>query len=499
MNGRRDFLLRLLAGGLVFGGAGVAPAVMRRAWADQSVCPKCGAPLQPGAAFCGQCGHKLEAPGPAASAAPDNRGLVVQVVTAHDNELTSTYASLAYQKNLRVDSILGSAFAVAPGEFVTEGGLLIGARQVTLRTASGRSVPAQIVGADPMIGVALLKSDAPEIAPLSLRKDEPPREGESLRVLGYPSGARANDEPVLSTGVVSGVHRGGVRIHPIEDYFQTDASLPHGFAGGPMLDDQDRVVGMSTGMVFGSRVLLGPQSGIGYAIPAEWIARALAWIRSGAPPRGWIGAYVVPADSESRSRYKLPPQVKLFADQVFPGSPADSAGLKRGDGILKVQGEEYFSLSRLQGRLLDMKPETPVAFEVTRAGETRSLSLTLAPRPEKLRLAGLDALRFFGDVELTPRDEDTLVVAFVTPGSEVAHAKIAVGDLLQSVLSKKDWEHGAKDNSRWRSVHTVADLESRMQTAYSDLDFCLGLRFKSKDGTKHELLVWEILSPTAAL
>jgi len=256
---------------------------------------------------------------------------------------------------------------------------------------------------------------------------------------------------------------------------------------------------MSTGLVFGSHVYLGPQSGIGYAVPAEWIGRSLAWIRSGASPRAWIGAYVVPADSESRARFHLPPQVKLFVDQVFPGSPAAATGLKRGDGVLKLQAEEASSLPRLQERLLATKSGDPVPVEVTRSGEILSLSPTASARPDKPRLAGIDALRFFGGLDLVPQDGDRLVVASVTPGSQLAHLKIAPGDVLQSVLSKKDWVHGAKDNSRWRSVHTVADLESRLETAYSDLDFCLGLRFRAKDGTKRELLVWEILTPTAAL
>src|SRR5207249_3593832 len=84
-------------------------------------------------------------PALAAQAAPDRRSAVVQVVTVHDSELTSTFASLAYESKLRIDSILGSAFAIGPGEFVTDSGLLVGAKDVSLRTSSGRSVPARIV------------------------------------------------------------------------------------------------------------------------------------------------------------------------------------------------------------------------------------------------------------------------------------------------------------------------------------------------------------------
>ena len=496
---RRVLLTRLMIAGLVLVTAWL-PGIPPPALAAQAVCPYCGAPLEPGAAFCGRCGHKIEGDAaPAAQGAPDRRSAVVQVVTVHDSELTSTFASLAYESKLRIDSILGSAFAIGPGEFVTDSGLLVGAKDVSLRTSSGRSVPARIVGADAMIGVALLQAELPDIAPLVLRDDQPARAGESLEAFGFRSGTQAGGEPIVSSGVVSGLHRGSARIHPIEDYLQTDASMPEGLAGGPLIDNRGQVVGMSTGLVFGSRVFLGPQSGIGYAVPAEWIRRSLAWIRAGAPPRAWIGAYVVPAGPDDRAQFNLPSQVKLMIDQIFPGSPAAGAGLRRGDGLLKLQAEDAGTLPRLQERLLGAKAGDAVTVEVTRSGQILSFSLTAAARPDKPRLTGIDALHFFGGLDLVPRDGDKLIVASVTPGSEVAHYKIGPGDVLQSVLSKKDWAHGAKDNSRWRSVHTVADLESRLETAYSDLDFCLGLRFRAKDGSKRDLFVWQILTPTAAL
>src|SRR5574341_787562 len=102
------------------------------------VCPHCGAPLEPGAAFCGSCGHKIEgAAAPAAAGGPALRTAVVQVVTVHDQELTSTLGSLAFESNVAIDSILGSAFAIAPGEFVTDSGILVGAKEISLRTSSG--------------------------------------------------------------------------------------------------------------------------------------------------------------------------------------------------------------------------------------------------------------------------------------------------------------------------------------------------------------------------
>lgn len=489
---------RTLAGGIALAATLAALLIgLPGVFGQPATCPSCGQPLEPGAAFCGHCGHKVESAAAARDLVADPRTSVVQVVTAHDNELTSTLAAIAYHSTVRVDSLLGSAFAIAPGEFLTDSALLIGAREVRLRLPSGQSVPAQVLGADAMVGVALLKADLPDIPPMALRESETPRGGESLRALGFPSGGAAGGAPAVSTGVVSGVGR-SAGIHPIEDYLQTDASLPHGFLGGPMIDPKGRVVGMSTGLVFGSRVSLGPQSGIGYAVPAAWIGKALAWIRAGMPARAWIGAFPVRADPDSRARFKLPPTVSFFVDQVFPDSPAAAVGLRRGDGLVTIGGVKVTTQALVQERLLAARPGEAVAVEVMRAGQLEQVSVTLAARPEKPRLSGVDALRFFGAVEIAVRDSDTLVVATVAPGSEPSERKILPGDVLLSVLSKKDWEHATKDNARWRSVHTIADLDERLAMAYSDLDFALGARFRSKDGTKREIYVWEILTPTAA-
>lgn len=498
----------LAAAGFPSGATEVGPAAERPAAGkpaeppaerqpDSATCPVCKAPLEPGALFCSSCGHKLEAPAAPPSSATSSRPPVTQVVAAYDAEITSTFASMAFEENLRIDSILGSAFAIGPGEFITDCGLLLGAKEIVLKTAGGRSYPAKIVGLDRMIGIGLLSADIPDITPLALRNPEAVRTGETLTAMGFPATGQAGGEVLRTSGVVSGLHR-SAGVHPVEDYFQTDASLPRGVAGGPFLDARGRVVGMSTGLVLGSSVLMG-QSGIGIGIPAEWIDRALAWIRSGSPQRAWIGAYAVPADSENRARHGLPPDVRLVIEQVFPDSPAMAAGLRRGDGLLKLQDAPATTLPALHQRLLGARPGEQVTLTLRRKEESLNPVLTLAPRPDRPRLSGADSLRFFGGVGITPRDGDTLVVSEVLSGSAIDGRKIRPGDVLLSVLSKKDWEHGARDNSRWRSVRSPAELEERVATAYSDFDFCLGLRFRTRQGEKREVLVCDFLTPTGAL
>ncbi len=477
--------------------AGLLPGLPR---ADPATCPSCGAPLEPGARFCTRCGAKVETAVtavPPASQKP--RDDAVQVVATHDKELTSAFGAIAYREKVRVDSILGSAFAVAPGEFVTDASLFVGAREVSLRTAGGRTVPARVAGIDTMIGVGLLRADLAEIRPLTLRTGSLPRLGENLTALGFPSSRGALRDLVTSGGVVSGLHRSDMRIHPIEDYVQTDATLPDGFAGGPVLDEEGRVVGMSTAWVFGSLVVLGPKTGIGVSVPAGWIERSLDWIRSGAPPRAWIGAYTVPADPETRSHYGLPPDVRRIVEQVFPGSPAAAAGLVRGDGLLKFQGETVTTLTGLHDRLLRLAPGGTATLEVQRGKDIRPVTVTLAARPDRPRLSALEALRFYGGIEIAPRGGKSLVAIRVAPGAGLIGDKIVQGDELLSLLGKKDLENVERANARWRSVKTVEELEERLRMSYSDFDFFVGLRLRGRDGTRREAYIWDALPATNAL
>lgn len=503
MTRRRSLaLLLVLAAWLAAPVAAEPPATAEPPVASHDRCPACGAPTEPGAAFCTRCGRKVGAApaGPAVQAAdrPGARRSVVQLTAVHDKQLTSAFGAIVYGESVEVGSILGSAFAIAPGEFVSDAGLLNGAREVSLRSLDGRGVPARVIGMDPLIGVALLEADLKQVPPLERRRG-PLRLGESLNALGFPSGGLAAHELSSSAGVVSGLHRGGQRIHPIEDYIQTDASLPAGFAGGPMIDDAGKLVGMSTALPVGRHMIMGPDIGVRWSIPLEWIERALAWIRAGRPGRPWIGIHTIAADPETRSTYSLPSEVRRVIENVFPGSPAARAGLRRGDGLLKIQGDEDLSTARVHARLLGARPDEAWSIEIARARERLTVPVTLALRPDRPRLEGADLLRFYGGFEIAPRGSSGLMVTRVLPGSEAAAEKVAPGDLLQSLLVKKDLERAERDTARWRQVKDIEGLERLLQSAYSEFDFFIGVRLRARAGEKRELYLGGILSATDAL
>ncbi|HXH27655.1 MAG TPA: hypothetical protein VNL37_01350, partial [Candidatus Polarisedimenticolia bacterium] len=130
--------------------------------------------------------------------------------------------------------------------------------------------------------------------------------------------------------------------------------------------------------------------------------------------------------------------------------------------------------------------------------ERRTVHLALAPRPTRPRLTPLDALRFYGGFELAWKRR-ALEVTKILPLTWAADSSILPGDVLQSVLIKKDLEHAERDNARWRSVHDPGDLEKLFPYAYSDFDLFLGLRFRLQDGGTRTVLLDAFLAASDAL
>jgi len=468
--------------------------------ADEPVCPDCRKAVDPGARFCTNCGRRLEvitAPAAPEPPAVDPGASVVRVVAAHDKEMTSAYGAIALGSTVRVDSMLGSGFAVAEGEFVTDSGLMTGVREVFIYDSAQHKFPARVVGVDHRIGIALLKADANGIPSLAMRTGGSPRPGERLRAYGYPSESGVAGGLLSTSGVLSGLRRYGFGIHAIEDYQQSDATLPSGFAGGPVVDEQGRLVGMSTAMPLGRSLMFGP-TGIGLSIPVAWIERSLEWIRAGEPARPWLGVIAGPADNEIRDLFDLPATVDLVVEEVFPGGPAAQAGMRRGDGIVRTDDNNADHLTAVHEQLLSAREGDSWEIEAVRAGQPRTFTLTLATRPEDPRLSALDALRSYGGLEVSLRGKK-LTVKRVLPQSLADYEDIEAGDVLQSVLIKKDLEQADRGKARWRSVRNVEKLEEYLDFAYSDLDFFVGLRLKQKDGDKRRIYLHELLISTNAL
>jgi len=252
------------------------------------------------------------------------------------------------------------------GHVVTNQHVVDGAEKVTVAFQDGTEVDATVVGADASTDVAVLKlaSVPGSVKSLDLGSTSSLELGDPLVAIGSPLGLQGT----VTAGIVSGLGRDieSPNGFTIDGAVQTDAALNHGNSGGPLLDLDGRVVGMNAQIASDS----GANSGIGYAIPVETV-RAIAdqLIASGKVEHAYLGVHIEDVDGGAR-----------IAD-VVPGGPAAKAGLRAGDLVTEVDGEELQSGDELRLAVEAHKPGDSLELTVERDGETKTLTVELGTRP----------------------------------------------------------------------------------------------------------------------
>jgi len=237
-----------------------------------------------------------------------------------------------------------------------------------VRFADGAQVEGRVVGSDDRTDLAVVRAEAGGLTALPLADAGPPGVGELVLAIGNPLGF----ERSVSLGVVSALYRdlptrdGNV----LEGLIQTDAAVNPGNSGGPLVDAEERVVGITTAMIPYAR-------GLGFAVPsrtASWVAAVL--IQHGTVRRPRLG---VRARAE-----ELTPSVAAAGGQtrgvrivgVDGGTAAENAGLRADDLLLRANGGTVHTLDDLQ-RVMVLSPTPEVDLEVLRDGERRQLVIHL--------------------------------------------------------------------------------------------------------------------------
>ena len=285
------------------------------------------------------------------------------------------------------------------GRIVTNNHVIEGGSGFQVRFADGTVLPATLIGADPGSDLAVLKVDQlPEgVAPLHLADSSEVAVGQTALAIGNPFGERNT----LTTGVVSGLGRSlrgpvssqGGRFS-ITNVIQTDASINPGNSGGPLLNIRGEVIGVNTAI----RSSTGVFEGIGYAVPANTVARVVpVLIASGRYEHPWMGVGLRDVDPLLARHFDLAAQQGVLITAVQQRSPADLAGLRAGtrsgdyggvpivydgDIVLAINGQRVLSGDELVGYLEENAAvgET-VALTVLRDGQEQQITVTLGKRP----------------------------------------------------------------------------------------------------------------------
>jgi serine protease Do len=279
-------------------------------------------------------------------------------------------------------SALGSGFIIDPsGYVVTNDHVVDQATIIHVRLADDRDFPADVVGRDPKLDLALLRlRGAHDLPTVPLGSSGALRVGESVVAVGNPFGLGNT----VTKGIVSAKER-AIGAGPYDDFIQTDASINPGNSGGPLFDARGQVVGINTAMAAGA-------TGIGFAIPVDDLKQVLPQLRAhGHVDRARLGVSVQPVTPEVARALGLdPPQGALVAD-VEAGGPAAQAGLEAGDVVVAVDGQPIHHAEELPWKIASHAPGSKVTITVLRDKKRQDLTATLgklsdegtAPRDRK--------------------------------------------------------------------------------------------------------------------
>ncbi|TVR08094.1 MAG: Do family serine endopeptidase [Salinarimonadaceae bacterium] len=310
----------------------------------------------------------------------------------------------------RIERSLGSGVIVdVDGLVVTNHHVIEGMTEVRVALVDRREFDAQIVLSDPRTDLAVLRIAASEAFPaLELGDSEALEVGDIVLAIGNPFGVGQT----VTQGIVSALARTQVGVTDYQFFIQTDAAINPGNSGGALLGMDGRVVGVNTAIFSRS----GGSHGVGFAIPAAMVRAVVDSARMGASSvrRPWLGATLQAVTPDIAESVGLDRPSGVLVANVQSGSPAERAGLRRGDVIRAVAGRAVDDPDAFGYRFALSGVEGSARFDILRGGDVESLDVELIPPPE------------------TP-PRDALVIASRSPldGATVFNISPAVADELQ--------------------------------------------------------------------
>jgi len=262
----------------------------------------------------------------------------------------------------------GSGFVIdTKGDIVTNAHVVDGATSIKVRFQNGKTTKATLVGTDDSTDIAVIKvnADASLLHPLTFGSSKAVQVGESVVAIGSPFGLPES----MTAGIVSAVNRTitAPNNYSISGALQTDAAINHGNSGGPLLNLDGQVIGVNAQIESDS----GGNDGVGFAIPSD-AAKSVAntLIAGGKVQHAYLGIHVADASSSGAQ-----------ITSVVSGSPADKAGLKAGDVITAIDGNDITSADDLTAQVGAHQPSDTITVTVTRNGASKNIKVTLGTRP----------------------------------------------------------------------------------------------------------------------
>jgi len=334
---------------------------------------------------------------------------------------------------------LGSGFIIdSNGLILTNNHVVANAEkiEVTLND-NDNDYEAKIIGRDPKTDLALIKIETNKpLTPLPLGDSEKLNVGDWVIAIGSPFGLGHT----VTAGIVSAKYR-RIGIGAYDDFIQTDASINPGNSGGPLLNVNGEVVGINTAIFSQGG---GGNVGIGFAIPINMAKDLLPQLKKGKVIRGWLGVVVQAITPELKDKLDLKDEKGALVSDVTEDSPADKAGLKRGDVIISFDGQKIEEIHDLPYLVATTPVGKRVRIEIIRNGKEEDLEAVITESRQEPTTSSQTPEKGTGpDLGMTLRENTPefaknhnlsenhgLVVLGLTPNGPAFNAGLQVGDII---------------------------------------------------------------------
>ncbi len=342
-------------------------------------------------------------------------------------------------KEFRQQGFGSGVIVDAKGYVLTNNHVVEEADEIFVTLSDKREFKAKVVGRDQPTDVAVVKiEDAGNIVPAKLGDSDLIKTGNWVIAIGNPFGLNLT----VTAGIISATGRSQVGIADYEDFIQTDAAINPGNSGGPLLNLKGEVIGINTAIF----TRTGGYQGIGFAIPINMAKTVMdSLIEKGKVTRGWLGVAIQDVTPDLAKTFNLPTTQGALVSDVTANSPAEKAGVQRGDVIIEFEGKEIRDVSRLRNTVAQTAVGKAAKVKVLRDGKPVELTVTIGEQPAELFAMGGpgEPARDFGMTldTLTPdlskrfgyEGEMGVVVVDVEPGSAADRSGIQSGDLIKEV------------------------------------------------------------------
>ena len=344
---------------------------------------------------------------------------------------------------------LGSGVIVSPdGYLITNNHVVEQADEIRVTLMDKRSFKAKIIGADTKTDIAVVKIEADNLRAAQWGDSDKLQVGEFVLAVGNAYGL----SHTVTMGIISAVGRANVGIADYEDFIQTDAAINPGNSGGPLVNIRGELIGINTAIFSRS----GGYQGIGFAVPSNMVQLVMnQLVQKGKVTRGWLGVTIQELTPELSQKFGLKNEKGALVGDVSKDSPAEKAGIKRGDIILEYNGKKITDVGNLRNMVAQSKVGSEVAIMIMRGGKEYTINVVIVELPKEIAEAvpgdtpedmGFEGLSGLTVMDLSReiarqlgliKDERGVVVVKVEAGSPAEEVGLRKGDVLQEVDRKK--------------------------------------------------------------